>query len=162
MEYMTLLKTEEVFRFCAIPQVCVGTSFSPVIPSLFSLSPTLSLSTSHCLSHYFYTSLSPPSLSLSLSLSIYLFVSLSVSVFLFLFLPTSLSLSLPFFLSLSFSFFLFLTSFLDSITFFPQHIYSSILPPLSFVILSYFFGLFVSGCSPLIICSPVLMILRRK
>jgi farnesyl-diphosphate farnesyltransferase len=22
MEYMTMLKTEEVFRFCAIPQVC--------------------------------------------------------------------------------------------------------------------------------------------
>lgn len=30
MEYMTMLKTEEVFRFCAIPQVCSHSSPAPI------------------------------------------------------------------------------------------------------------------------------------
>ena len=37
MEYMTMLKTEEVFRFCAIPQVCPPLASIPIPVTLTSL-----------------------------------------------------------------------------------------------------------------------------
>ena len=37
MEYMTMLKTEEVFRFCAIPQVCTVLASIPIPATLRSL-----------------------------------------------------------------------------------------------------------------------------